>query len=66
MKHRIAEINIDTKDGGFVSGLLKVKSQKDLHKKLNKMLGHGKVTLGCLSVKSGDIMNMELRMMEVH
>lgn len=66
MKHKIAEINIDTKDGGFVSGLLRVKSQTDLHKRLNKMLGKGEVKLGCLSVSACEIAHMEIGLRWVH
>lgn len=66
MKHRIAEINIDTKDGGFVSGLLRVKSRKDLHKRLNKMLNKGEIDLGFLVVKAGNIEHMEINLQWMH
>ena len=63
---RIAELRIELVTGGVVTEFMKVKSEKQLEKRLNKMIRRGELGIGAVMIDMDNVLQMGVKWHELH
>ena len=63
---RIAELRIELVTGGVVTEYMKVKSGKQLEKRLNKMIRRGELGIGAVMIDMDNVLQMGVKWHELH